>query len=139
MHNSDNTGVAARMASPLILGETRAVSQSSASPTIFVLFGATGDLAARMVLPAFYTLAQKNLLPPEWRLIGNGRGDVAHEDFRQSVRDSLNEHGSGVDEATWADFSGRLLFAGGGFDEDGPGSLLDVIRDVEDELDDDAR
>ncbi|WP_308114061.1 glucose-6-phosphate dehydrogenase [Kineosporia corallincola] len=106
--------------------------------TIFVLFGATGDLAARMVLPAFYTLARKNLLPPQWRLIGNGRGDVAHEDFRQKVRDSLEQYGSGVEEDVWQDFSRRLLFAGGGFDESGPGSLLDVIRDVEDELDDEA-
>nr|WP_269810286.1 glucose-6-phosphate dehydrogenase [Kineosporia rhizophila] len=102
------------------------------------MFGATGDLAARMVLPAFYTLAQKNLLPPQWRLIGNGRGDVAHEDFRKDVRAALDEYGPEVDEASWDEFAGRLLFAGGGFDETGPGSLLDVIRDVEDELDDTA-
>src|SRR6185437_5786219 len=45
-------------------------------PTIFVLFGATGDLAKRMVLPAFFTLAKQGLLPEKWLLIGNGRGDV---------------------------------------------------------------
>ncbi|GLY26685.1 glucose-6-phosphate dehydrogenase [Kineosporia sp. NBRC 101731] len=110
--------------------------ETPASPTIFVLFGATGDLAARMVLPAFYTLAQKNLLPKEWRLIGNGRGDVAHEDFRAKVRESL---GDDVEDAEWEAFSKNLLFAGGGFDETGPGSLLDVIRDVEDELDDEVQ
>jgi glucose-6-phosphate 1-dehydrogenase len=128
------------------VGETQAVTDSPAdsaadfasSPTIFVLFGATGDLAARMVLPAFYTLAQKNLMPAEWRLIGNGRGDVAHTDFRKHVRDSLNEYGPEVDEATWEKFAERLLFAGGGFDTDGPGSLLDVLQEVEDELDDTA-
>lgn len=103
-----------------------------------MLFGATGDLAARMVLPAFYMLAQKNLMPAEWRLIGNGRGDVAHTDFRKHVRDSLDEYGPEVDEATWEKFAGRLLFAGGGFDTDGPGSLLDVLAEVEDELDDTA-
>ncbi|GAB3269259.1 glucose-6-phosphate dehydrogenase [Kineosporia babensis] len=110
----------------------------SDSPTIFVLFGATGDLAARMVLPAFYTLARKDLLPPQWRLIGNGRGDVAHEDFRTDVRNALAEYGPEVDDADWEDFSQRLLFAGGGFDESGPGSLLDVISEVKDELDDAA-
>ncbi|GAB6900200.1 glucose-6-phosphate dehydrogenase [Kineosporia succinea] len=104
-------------------------------PTIFVLFGATGDLAARMVLPAFYQLARKQLLPPVWRLIGNGRGDVAHEDFRKDVRAAL---GDDVDDAEWDAFAKNLLFAGGGFDENGPGSLLDVIRDVEDELDDET-
>ncbi len=57
--------------------------RSHPGPTIFVLFGATGDLAKRLVLPAFYSLATEGLLPKEWRLVGNGRGDVAHEDFRE--------------------------------------------------------
>jgi len=122
----------------VILSETLGVTESPASPTIFVLFGATGDLAARMVLPAFYTLAQKNLLPKEWRLVGNGRGDVAHEDFRKTVRDALDQYGPEVDDASWDDFAQRLLFAGGGFSQDGPGSLLDVLAEVEDELDDEA-
>src|SRR5690349_17426375 len=105
--------------------QTRRVSEN---PTIFVLFGATGDLAKRMVLPAFYTLAQKDLLPDDWRLIGNGRGNVEHEDFRKHVHDSLEEFGPKPDDATWARFSERLLFAGGGFSSDDPGSLLDVIE-----------
>jgi glucose-6-phosphate 1-dehydrogenase len=97
-------------------------------PTIFVLFGATGDLAARMVLPAFFTLAQKGLLPEYWRLIGNGRGDVAHEDFRAHVHDVLDQYGPKPEDGPWEEFSQRLLFAGGGFNSDDPGSLLDVIR-----------
>jgi glucose-6-phosphate 1-dehydrogenase len=44
--------------------------------TVFVLYGATGDLAHRLVLPAFYQLAIAGLLPEDWRLVGNGRGDV---------------------------------------------------------------
>ncbi len=62
-------------------------------PTIFVLFGATGDLAKRLVLPAFYRLALEGLLPRQWLLVGNGRGDVAHEDFRNHVHDVLTEFG----------------------------------------------
>jgi len=65
----------------------------STQPTVFVLFGATGDLAKRMVLPAFYQLAQHGLMPQSWLLIGNGRGDVAHEDFRTDVRAALDEFG----------------------------------------------
>jgi len=65
----------------------------SSQPTVFVLFGATGDLAKRMVLPAFYQLAQHGLMPESWLLIGNGRGDVSHEDFKGSVRESLDEFG----------------------------------------------
>lgn len=98
------------------------------NPTIFVLFGATGDLAKRMVLPAFYTLSLRGFLPDDWRLIGNGRGDVAHEDFRQHVHDVLEEFGSKPEAEAWEEFQKRLLFAGGGFNSDDPGSLLDVIE-----------
>ena len=62
-------------------------------PTVFVLFGATGDLAKRLVLPAFYRLAMQGLLPRDWLLVGNGRGDVSHEDFRKHVHDVLTEFG----------------------------------------------
>ena len=54
-------------------------------PTVFVLFGATGDLSRRLVLPAFYRLARERLLPAQWALVGNGRGDLAHEDFRAQI------------------------------------------------------
>ena len=96
-------------------------------PTIFVLFGATGDLAKRLVLPAFYQLAVNGLLPRQWRLVGNGRGNVEHEDFRRHVRDALTEFGPRPDQKAWDAFSQRVFFAGGGFTSDSPGSLLDVL------------
>jgi glucose-6-phosphate 1-dehydrogenase len=101
--------------------------RSHPGPTIFVLFGATGDLAKRLVLPAFYSLATEGLLPKEWRLVGNGRGDVAHEDFREHVHSALIEFGSKPDPAEWKSFSERVFFAGGGFNTDSPGSLLDDL------------
>jgi glucose-6-phosphate 1-dehydrogenase len=96
-------------------------------PTIFVLFGATGDLAKRMVLPAFYRLALEGLLPNQWLLVGNGRGDVAHEDFRAHVHDVLTQFGPQPKPADWGPFSQRLFFAGGGFTSTSPGSLLDHL------------
>ena len=96
-------------------------------PTIFVLFGATGDLAKRMVLPAFYQLALDGLLPRQWRLVGNGRGDVAHEAFRRHVHNVLTEFGPRPDKEAWDAFSQRVFFAGGGFTSDSPGSLVDVL------------
>ena len=96
-------------------------------PTIFVLFGATGDLAKRLVLPAFYQLALDGLLPRQWRLVGNGRGDVAHEDFRRHVHNALTEFGPRPDKEAWDAFSQRVYFAGGGFTSDSPGSLLDTL------------
>ncbi len=96
-------------------------------PTIFVLFGATGDLAKRMVLPAFYTLAREGLLPKDWLLVGNGRGDVGHEDFRAHVHDVLTEFGPRPSGRLWTSFAQRLFFAGGGFETSDPGSMLDVL------------
>ena len=103
-------------------------------PTIFVLFGATGDLAKRLVLPAFYRLAQEGLLPRQWLLVGNGRGDVAHEDFRKHVRDVLGEFGPKPAKKEWKAFAERVFFAGGGFTSDSPGSLLDDLAKARESL-----
>ena len=102
--------------------------------TVFVLFGATGDLAARLVLPAFWTLADQGLLPKDWVLVGNGRGDVSHENFRAHVRESLADAGMKPPAGPWREFAQRLRFAGGGFTSESPGSLLDVIRQARAEL-----
>jgi glucose-6-phosphate 1-dehydrogenase len=99
-------------------------------PTVFVLFGATGDLAKRLVLPAFYRLAIEGLLPRHWLLVGNGRGDVAHEDFRAHVHNALTEFGPHPQQAAWDSFAQRVLFAGGGFNTGDPGSLLDVLAEA---------
>ena len=103
-------------------------------PTVFVLFGATGDLAGRMVLPAFYRLATEGLLPKQWVLVGNGRGDVAHEDFRARVREAVTGAGTTPEPQDWDAFAQRLFFAGGGFSADSPGSLLDGIGKARDLL-----
>lgn len=108
-------------------------------PTVFMLFGATGDLSHRLVIPALFRLAQAGLLPDDWRLVGNGRGDVSHEDFRERVRSSLEEFGPKPSEGPWDEFSSRLRFAGGGFEASDPGSLLDVLAEAERDLGGHAR
>jgi glucose-6-phosphate 1-dehydrogenase len=109
----------------------RARSRSARpGPTVFVLFGATGDLSKRLVLPAFYRLALHDLLPERWLLVGNGRGDADHEDFRKHVHSALTEFGPKPAGGAWASFAERLLFAGGGFSTDDPGSLLDVLAEA---------
>jgi glucose-6-phosphate 1-dehydrogenase len=106
---------------------TAAHAASDPGPTIFVLFGGTGDLAKRLVLPAFYRLALEGLLPRQWLLVGNGRGDVAHEDFRSHIHEVLTQFGPKPEAGPWASFAQRVLFAGGGFNSTDPGSLLDVL------------
>src|ERR1700722_20152025 len=112
------------------MADLRLVPQS----TIFILYGGTGDLAHRLVLPAFYRLAIPGLLPEDWRLVANGRGDVAHEDFQEDVRKSLEEFGPKPSAGPWDEVRSRLRFAGGGFDREDPGSLLDVLKEAKQEL-----
>ena len=104
------------------------------TPTVFILYGGTGDLAKRMVLPAIYELFSRDLLPKAFRLVGNGRGDVAHENFRDRIRESLTEFAPEADLSRFDEFAKLALFAGGGFRAHDPGSLLDVIAEAEKEL-----
>jgi glucose-6-phosphate 1-dehydrogenase len=112
---------------------------SELPPTVFVLYGATGDLAKRMVLPAFFDLYVRGLLPRRWKLVGNGRGDVAHEDFRGHVHEVLAEFGTEPTPGQWAAFAPDLLFAGGGFRKEDGGELPDLIEQTRDELGGDAQ
>jgi glucose-6-phosphate 1-dehydrogenase len=105
-------------------------SGSVSEPVVFVLFGATGDLAGRMVLPALYRLACDGLLPRQWRLVGNGRGDVAHENFRARVHDALAEFGPKPEPREWDAFAERVFFAGGGFSAGNPGRLPEVLGEA---------
>jgi glucose-6-phosphate 1-dehydrogenase len=114
------------------------MGRTALPPTVFVLFGAAGDLARRMVLPAFYELAQRGMLPERWWLVGVGRRRLSHDQFCTHVHEALTQFGAlggaGDTEGPWAEFSTRLRFAGGGFDASDPGSLLDLIGEARDEL-----
>ncbi|MGY1694599.1 MULTISPECIES: glucose-6-phosphate dehydrogenase [unclassified Geodermatophilus] len=105
-------------------------------PTVFVLFGATGDLAARLVLPSFDQLQRRGLLPADWRLIGSGRGERSDDEFRDLVRHALAEHGDGDPADGLLD---RLRFAGGGHTPEDPGQLLDEVRRAREEIGADAQ
>src|ERR1700726_414671 len=102
----------------------------AARPVVFVLFGATGDLARRMVLPALYRLALEGLLPPQWQLVGNGRGDITHQNFRARVHDALTEFVPKPHGQDWDSFAQRVFFAGGGFSSGSPGSLPGVLAEA---------
>jgi glucose-6-phosphate 1-dehydrogenase len=99
-------------------------------PTVFVLFGATGDLARRMVLPAFFELDGRGLLPKRWALVGVDRRSITDEDFRAHVHGALTEFGPRPDQASWTGFAPRLRSVGGGFDAADPGRLLDELAEV---------
>ncbi len=73
-----------------------------------MIFGATGDLAARMLLPSLYFLDADNLLPKDLKIIGSARTEMAPGKFVDYVHDVLKKRPEGLDAAAWKRFSGRL-------------------------------
>ena len=60
-----------------------------AGPSSLVLFGVTGDLARKKLMPAVYDLANRGLLPPSFALVGFGRREWDNEDFAAEVKDAV--------------------------------------------------
>jgi glucose-6-phosphate 1-dehydrogenase len=73
---------------PLVAG----LERLPVHPTSLVIFGATGDLAHRKLLPALYNLAHEGQLPERFEMIGVGRRDQAHARFRDTALDSIERY-----------------------------------------------
>jgi glucose-6-phosphate 1-dehydrogenase len=88
-------------------------------PNVVVLFGATGDLAHRKVVPALFHLWVGNLLPERFALVCFGRRPFSDQEIRTSLRTSLDKHAriTPVSEERWAAFASRITYHQGGFDE----------------------
>ena len=63
-----------------------------AGPCVLVLFGVTGDLSRKKLMPAVYDLANRGMLPPGFGLVGFARRDWENRDFAQVVHDAVKEH-----------------------------------------------
>ena len=90
------------------LSSTRQRRDSSrkAPPTIIVIFGASGDLTARKLLPGLYNLGLDGLLSEHFHLIGYGRSELSDEAFRQSMRDAIWKHSRRpLNEEIWGQMS----------------------------------
>ncbi|MER7070217.1 glucose-6-phosphate dehydrogenase [Terrabacter sp. NPDC000476] len=89
-----------------------------AGPCGLVLFGVTGDLARKKLMPAIYDLANRGLLPPGFSLIGFARRDWATQDFGQVVHDAVKQHArTPFSEDVWRNLSEGFRFVPGTFDD----------------------
>src|SRR3954467_712768 len=81
-------------------------------PSVLVLFGATGDLAHRKVIPALYQLWRTNLLPHDFVVLAVGRRDYDDENLRTEFHESLEKYSRvlPLDDAAWRGFSGRIRY-----------------------------
>jgi glucose-6-phosphate 1-dehydrogenase len=90
-----------------------------AGPSALVLFGVTGDLARKKLMPAVYDLANRGLLPPGFALVGFARRDWADQDFAQVVHDSVKEFArTEFCEEVWEQLLKGIRFISGTFDDD---------------------
>jgi glucose-6-phosphate 1-dehydrogenase len=88
-------------------------------PTTLVIFGASGDLTRRKLLPAVYRLSQRGRLPAQFAVIGVGRTEMDHEAFRAQFRQSLKEF-AGPDnagEAVASSLASRIFYLSGEVDD----------------------
>jgi glucose-6-phosphate 1-dehydrogenase len=104
---------------------------SKPSNRVMVLFGATGDLAGRKLLPGLFHLYRVGLMPEEFRIIGSGRHTP--EDFVGHVEQALREHGRMELDSGWNEFSERLSFVASTADDGS--ELARAVREAESEID----
>ena len=107
-------------------------------PHVFVLFGATGDLARRKLFPGLYHLGLTGRLPEDYRVIGSGRHSPgSDEEFAATIREGLEEFVDDLDEQTADALLERLSFVVS--DADDGEDLAEAVRRAEDELGEDVR
>ncbi len=89
------------------------------SPAMMVIFGASGDLANRKLLPAIYKLSQQRLLPPNFVILGYARSPLSDDEFRHRARTSMVGNSEvEFQSSAWDAFAPRLFYISGEYDDD---------------------
>ena len=107
------------------------VRRRHAAPQAIVIFGASGDLTRRKLLPAFFHLYLEGMLPEEFAIVGYARTVFTDDEFRQHARDAVKEFGrrEPVGEV-WMDFAKHLRYVPGEFSD--AGAMSQVAEDLVD-------
>src|SRR6187431_2037215 len=80
-------------------------------PHTIVIFGASGDLTSRKLIPALYRLFARNRLPPETRVVGVSRTSHSHDSWRNELAESTKKYVErDFDPATWSRFAAGLYY-----------------------------
>ena len=98
-------------------------------PQILVIFGASGDLAKRKLLPTLYRLFVDGMLPTSFAIVGFARSDLGDEGFAQVARQAVEGTGEPPDEERWSAFADALSYVSGSFEDP------DAIRRLREHLD----
>jgi glucose-6-phosphate 1-dehydrogenase len=86
-------------------------------PQILIIFGGTGDLTQRKIVPALYKMKMERKLPPELTIVGVARREWSHDFFREHLREGVDEFGGGIGaQQLWDDFAQGLFYCQGDID-----------------------
>ncbi|NEO53477.1 MAG: glucose-6-phosphate dehydrogenase [Okeania sp. SIO3B5] len=87
-------------------------------PQILIIFGASGDLTQRKLVPALYQMKLERRLPPELTIVGVARREWSHDYFREQMRTGVEEFGGGLQsEELWNDFAKGIFYSPGNIDK----------------------
>jgi glucose-6-phosphate 1-dehydrogenase len=102
-------------------------------PCCLIIFGASGDLTARMLIPALYNLALDRRLPPRFAVVGFARTEWTDERFREEARKGVEEHSRRpLDPDVWDSFAAGLFYTRGGYgDPDSHWRLGETLARIE--------
>ncbi|MEO8798555.1 MAG: glucose-6-phosphate dehydrogenase, partial [Polyangiaceae bacterium] len=86
-----------------------------------VIFGASGDLTRRKLMPALYNLAVGRFLPGAFAVVGVARRESSHDDFRKQMKEGVGKYSrrKPIDEAVWSDFEKGVSYVTGTFEDPG--------------------
>lgn len=107
------------------------MSQSNSTLSIsVVIFGASGDLTERKLIPALFSLYRKNRLPDDLQIVGVSRSAYSHDEFRAHLRDGMRKLAPEIfDAAGWDTFAGRIWYQAGDSKQDSDYKKLDAFLD----------
>ena len=104
-----------------------------AGPSSLVIFGVTGDLSRKKLMPAVYDLANRGLLPAGFSLVGFARRDWKNQDFGKVVKEAVKQYArTPWNESVWKQLSENIRFVSGEFNDD---ASFDRLKATIDELD----
>jgi glucose-6-phosphate 1-dehydrogenase len=103
---------------PNISDESGSELRRPGDPCIMVIFGASGDLTKRKLIPALYNLAKENLLSPNFALVGFARNEFTTDEFRERLSEEIKLYAtSDVDPELWKWFAERIYYMAGEFSD----------------------
>jgi glucose-6-phosphate 1-dehydrogenase len=104
-----------------------------AGPCSLVIFGVTGDLSRKKLMPAIYDLANRGLLPPGFSLTGFARRDWDSQDFGQIVYEAVRQHArTPFRQNVWDRLAEGFRFVSGSFDDDDAfDRLAETVQDLD--------